>query len=301
MTTIVCCCCFFISIMITSKSVLKGSSDHIDLSDLPDLYKDLKGGDGDIICSKAKKINVLLIGKSQVGKSMIIKNLCNPRYGQSIRTYADTSNPNSYEILLTDKKTNNLISMTIIDTPGLYDERLKKLEIKDNQEILQLITKCVELNITYFHMIGLVYNIASNITPLDLNAFQIFTKFLGDKFKPISMLIFTHADAMKDDRLLEIIDELKSGEKTKEMFDYCSLGYQLLASLNKDQIATLEDDNMEKAIAEKHLIRIELMRKSFANALFDLEEKVYVDQIQQIVLEKETKIKKIQEETKKNK
>jgi len=268
----------------------------IDLTNLPDLFDNLKYGTGDIICSKSKKVNILLIGRSQVGKSMIIKNLCNPKYGQAVRSYSDTTNPNSYDLLLTNKQTGQLLNLTVIDTPGLYDERNKLTDIKSNDQILQLISKCVELNLTYFHMIGFVYDISRNVTPIDVEAFNLLKDYLGLKFSPISMLIFTHADSMTDERILETINELKTGDKTKNMFEYCKLSYQFLGSLNKDLIQTLGDKDMSVVFCDKTLQRLEKMRTNFATELFKLDKYIYIDEIEHIVREKRTKIEKIEAE-----
>jgi len=145
-------------------------------------------------------------------------------------------------------------------------------------------------------MIGFVYDISRNVTPIDVEAFNLLKDYLGLKFSPISMLIFTHADSMTDERILETINELKTGDKTKNMFEYCKLSYQFLGSLNKDLIQTLGDKDMSVVFCDKTLQRLEKMRTNFATELFKLDKYIYIDEIEHIVREKRTKIEKIEAE-----
>ena len=51
---------------------------------------------GGYYCNDAQQINILLIGRTQTGKSTIVEALKNPEYQQSNTGFSTTSNPECY-------------------------------------------------------------------------------------------------------------------------------------------------------------------------------------------------------------
>ncbi len=82
-------------------------------------------------------INILVVGRSQSGKSTLVQTLLNPRQAVQGRGYAATKDPQCYSMAFHDKEEDKYYTMKIIDTPGLEERGLNR-ESRGDEEILSL-------------------------------------------------------------------------------------------------------------------------------------------------------------------
>ena len=91
--------------------------------------------------SQAKFINILLVGRSQSGKSTLLETFMKPQQAVRGRGFAVTREPTLHTFVLTNQETNRRYTMNVIDTddtPGLRENRIDKDIQRGDEEIINL-------------------------------------------------------------------------------------------------------------------------------------------------------------------
>ena len=73
--------------------------------------------------TETKVINILMVGRSQSGKTTIIDTLKNPHVCATSRGFSDTREGSLHSLVLRDQSHNLIYQVNIIDTPGLKESR----------------------------------------------------------------------------------------------------------------------------------------------------------------------------------
>ena len=71
------------------------------------------------------------------------------------------------------------IVLNIIDTPGVFEYCDREDLVRSNEIILQSIEKCINHEITKFHLVCFAFSMTAGIQADDIKALELFKNFLG--------------------------------------------------------------------------------------------------------------------------
>jgi GTP-binding protein EngB required for normal cell division len=203
-------------------------------------------------------INVLLIGRSQVGKSTLIEVLHNPDYSTTRTGISQTREPSCKERII-DYHDGKRYTLNIIDTPGLYEVRHDPNEMRTNEQLFSLLRDIfVSGRVRALNIICFV-TIAGKTHQNDIETFTSLINFLGDRYKPISCLVLTHCDKISTETLDRLSQDIKTHPECASIVDYCQLGIHYHGTIDMDDLSTY-DEEMREMVKKSTLKRIDPMR-----------------------------------------
>ena len=245
-------------------------------------------GYGDYNIVIAKKINVLLIGRSQVGKSTIATNLLFPYFGSQKLGISDTENPCCYSLVIVRKQNieidneldeleftdsnfetlENLkfpfqhYQLNIVDTPGLTEVRNGKETVRSDDQIMNIIEKVTKIEVTGFNLICYVADY-DKIQQFDVDIFKKFISFFDKNFSSISLLLLTHGENCTLEFQDEIRRRIREHENSKEIANYCQLGIEFCGALCANEVLSTgtDDPSVRENFVKSRLRAITKMRK----------------------------------------
>jgi len=210
-------------------------------------------------------INILLVGRSQVGKSTLIESLQDPTYSSRRNGISQTREPTYKRLKLIggDKKE---YTLNIIDTPGFQEIRHDPNETRTDQKLFDLLRTVLEDGrMSGLNMIGFV-SVLGSTSQNDIDTFKSLIDFFGPQYKLISALILTHCDKVTDEKMKELTEQLKRHPKCAEVVNYCELGIHYHGTLDVDDLETY-DVNLRERMRDFALNRLKPMRAELINFL----------------------------------
>ena len=246
-------------------------------------------GYGDYNIVIVKKINVLLIGRSQVGKTTIVTNLLFPYFGSQKVGISDTKLPHCYSLVIVHngkpnienddeldnelefndskletlenlKFPNQLYQLNIVDTPGLTEISKDGKEIvQSDEQIMKIIERCLKIEVTGFNLICYVAE-CGKIQQFDVNIFQKFIAFFDKNFSAISLLLITHGDSCSLEDKDQIRKQIREHENSKEIANYCKLGIEFCGALCANEVLSLNNPVVREGFVKERLQEITKMR-----------------------------------------
>lgn len=223
---------------------------------------------GGYFCKDTTDINVLLVGRSQTGKTSILEAFKNPAFQKGKGAFADTREPSCYRLILVDSTNKQAYQLNVIDTPGLKELRTNANEDRTDSELLNLASMCVEKSLTTLHAICLVTQ-AGNITREDVHTFKTLINYIGPNLSNNCMMILTHGDRFKNEKLEEFQREIKGREDIRPVIDFCKLGIFYHGILDKDDLDQYEDAELRDAVKTSKLKRLAPMRTKLIQKLVE--------------------------------
>ncbi len=210
-------------------------------------------------------INILLIGRSQVGKSTLIEVLRDPNFSATRTGISQTREPSCKQLTMSSEG-GETYTLNIIDTPGLHEVRQDLNETRTNEQLLALLRNIFTsgqvraLNVICFvSVVGKTYQ-------NDVDTFKSLIDFFGERFKSISALILTHCDKISIERLQQLTEDIKTHPKCSAVVDYCRLGIYHHGTLDVDDLDTF-DEEMRDRIRKSTLERLEPMHAKLTEFL----------------------------------
>eukprot|EP01084_Bolivina_argentea_P194628 333958_1 len=98
---------------------------------------------------KAEVRNIIFAGKSRSGKSTLIEVLKDVNHSpKEMDILAGTQAASLATFTMESKQQNKNLHFNIMDTPGLYERQLDPKNERTNEVILDIIKKCIDLEIT---------------------------------------------------------------------------------------------------------------------------------------------------------
>ena len=148
--------------------------------------------DSDYELVDADTRNIIFVGRSRAGKTTSIDVLKdkdhNPQLFSIVRGTKDAS---VASFTMSSKKHDKDLHFNIMDTPGLF-ERVETDDERTNEVILDVIKKCIDMEITRIHHVYYVMSVQRGLSEEDLIAFDLFTDlFLGMEAKISIILSFS--------------------------------------------------------------------------------------------------------------
>lgn len=218
-------------------------------------------------------VNVLLIGRSQVGKSTIIKVLLDPSYSVEARGFSDTTEPACRQLTVRNNESNECYRLNIIDTPGL-GESMQHVEPRSNMELMRLMGQFLALNISALNAVCFVSR-ASKTHLHDINIFNQIMDYFGREFSTISMMVLTHCDEFRPSDINRFENNIQQHSATSSICNYCSLGLKRFGAINMQTIQAFQEDlydgglpsdRQTKQPISKNLTNIRAMRDALVDA-----------------------------------
>ncbi|CAF3335268.1 unnamed protein product [Rotaria socialis] len=231
-----------------------------------------------------KKINILVVGRSHSGKTTLIRSLENPMYASTYTEYARTRDPKNHTLVTRYKQTNLYYQLNMIDTAGLQEVAEQKENQRTDEQLLDLAARCVKQEITTLNIVIFMSEAGKTHTQ-DIDVFNSIMEFLGAKFENICMMVLSHCEGFKEDRLAQFVDNIRTHPSSAKAFNYCKLGVFFHGAIDYDDMSTFEDDiNFKRLYIRRKMERIAPMRQSLMEIFISRAgHEVSVDQIQLLV------------------
>lgn len=123
--------------------------------------------------------------------------------------------------------------VTIIDTPGIFDTRCKKTEIKSK------IDKCVELSVPGPHVFLLVIRLDVRFTKEEKKTVKWIQKNFGEGATHFTMVLFTRADQLENGESVEM--RIRKMDDIRETIRMCGGGYHTFNNNKNDNGQQVEE------------------------------------------------------------
>ena len=205
--------------------------------------------------NKAVVINVLVVGRAQVGKTTLVNALQDNAYSSELRGYSDTRDLKDHPIVMRDKENNRYYHINMIDTAGLDEHSRDPTQTRSNDQILNLTAKFIEKAITTLNAVIFVSK-AGETHLNDLPALRSLMKFLGPSFRDRSMMVLTHCEGLTPGKFHELAQEIREHPQSRAIADYCQLGIHPHGTININKLETMiADDDRD--------LRIGTLKKDF--------------------------------------
>ena len=214
-------------------------------------------------------INVLVVGRSQTGKTTLIESLKSTSYVSVMTGFSDTRNVTHHPIVIHDKETDQYYQINLIDTIGLGEHARDPGNTRTDDEILKLAVKFLVKEITSLHAVIFVSK-AGDTHLSDIEVFNKLKTFLGDEFKTNCMMILTHCDGYSTERFNGFAESIRTNTASREIAEYCTLGIFPHGTLNFDQLEQFKEErhrNIRQGLIGQKFELITPMRKAILKKL----------------------------------
>lgn len=165
----------------------------------------------------ADQKNVLLIGRTRSGKSTIKAVLTDPTKHAPDLTLGYGTKEAMFESFIADK---DKTVINIIDTPGLFETGSKDASLRDNPTIITTIKRCIEREITKFHLVCFCASFESGVNEQDVKAIEELATFLGKDVSRVSCLIITRCESKSEEQRKALVKEVKDHGMFQSIRDY---------------------------------------------------------------------------------
>jgi hypothetical protein len=234
--------------------------------------------------------NILIIGRTRTGKSTIQNLLVNPMaVPTDISLVSETREPSFRSFMLPKVK----LLLNIIDTPGVYERHNDESMRRSEEIILASITKCVNAEITKFHMACFAFSMGAGIQKDDIEALKLFINHLGPDVSENSCLIITRCEMKTASQRERLKRELSEDTEFKKIRPYFKKGIFFTGSLNYDDYNTGQSsviDQFKNILEYRKMLINEFMQDIKP---FEINQSC-ISEIRKIQLEYDEKIKRLQ-------
>ncbi|KAK7175566.1 hypothetical protein R3I93_002477 [Phoxinus phoxinus] len=224
------------------------------------------------ILEKKDKIRLVMLGKTGAGKSAAGNTIIGRSvFKSSISSKSQTKRCQSETTVRIGKQ------ISVIDTPGLYDNELNK------EEIITELVKCITYSSPGPHAFIIVIKLG-RFTEEEKNTIKELKEVFGENIKKYTMILFTHKDQLEEEN--KTIEEflLESDPDLKNLVESCGNRFFCLDN-NSSSFPQFKDllSKIEKMVEEN--------RGHFTNDVFEGTEKCIQEIQKQKLREKVEQLK----------
>lgn len=216
-------------------------------------------GDPKRVAEKARTAdirNVVLVGRTRVGKSTCFEIIKDPRKVPRNKTIFSVTEDTIFDSLViedvrqrndgtstNETGQNKLLVLNIIDTPGLFEIKAAGKPERNNEAILNIIAKCLNKELTKFHIICFCVPFETSVNHQDIDAITLFMEFAGAGISSNCCLLFTQAESETQQARDQRVAELKVAPQFNKILPFFKKGVYFTGALNPN------DWNYANAIA----------------------------------------------------
>lgn len=217
------------------------------------------------IASPCQQRNILLVGRSRMGKSKFVQMLKDPtNWGGKLQLVADTKEPILEQFIVNHGGVH--MSLTIIDTPGLSEIKVDADQQRDDSFILNLIEASAKKHVTYFNAILFFASFNDGLQGETLQAMEVLQKYLGETSADFSMLIVPKTESMTDEMVHDLMSEAFSIQKYGEVFARLRRGFHPTGFI-VDESMRVQDPQTVKHSYQRILHRRESVLTELLNSV----------------------------------
>ncbi|XP_065103918.2 GTPase IMAP family member 4-like [Paramisgurnus dabryanus] len=221
-----------------------------------------------------KTFRILLVGKTGVGKSATGNTILGKNVFKSSVSFSSVTGQceKSHAIV-------NGRSVTVIDSPGLFDTNLSE------DETIRRIKRCIPLSAPGPHVFLVVIQLG-RFTKEEEKAVEIIQEIFGKEVSTYTMVLFTHGDQLEGTNILE---HLRESPELVKLIKTCNGRYHVIDNLDKnpDQVIQLLD-RIDQLVAEND-------GQYYSSEMLEMVERAIEKEKQRILKETlEQKIKEIE-------
>eukprot|EP00485_Elphidium_margaritaceum_P020953 CAMPEP_0202715504 /NCGR_PEP_ID=MMETSP1385-20130828/90815_1 /ASSEMBLY_ACC=CAM_ASM_000861 /TAXON_ID=933848 /ORGANISM="Elphidium margaritaceum" /LENGTH=307 /DNA_ID=CAMNT_0049376785 /DNA_START=1 /DNA_END=921 /DNA_ORIENTATION=+ len=208
---------------------------------------------------QADNRNIIFVGRSRAGKSTAINVLKDKDFDPGLfDILRGTRDATVQSFTMKSKAAGNNLHFNIMDTPGLF-ERAEKDDRRTNEVILDVIKKCIDMEITKLHHVYFVMSALRGLAEEDLKAFDLFSElFLGMEQKISVILSF--AQEITEEDYDHYIDQFKNKvPELRRMYEKIDGRIFFLGAAKKSKMANMsmlrENVHKQRAVLFEHIIQ----------------------------------------------
>ncbi|XP_050961040.1 GTPase IMAP family member 8-like isoform X2 [Labeo rohita] len=174
-------------------------------------------------------------------------------------------------------------SVTVVDTPGLFDTTLK------NDQVVEEIMKCVLLSSPGPHVFVTVLSVG-RFTKEEMDTVDLIKKIFGPKAAQFSIVLFTRGDDLENESIQDYVKRSKSAELKKLIRD---CGNRFLSFNNREKGDRSQVIQLLNMIEE---LKNTAEGRYFTNSMFEEAEMSIKKRMEEIMKEREREIQAQREE-----
>ena len=172
--------------------------------------------------------NILLLGRSQIGKSTFKSILADPtQIPDETKPYVQTEFPlfEQYNVKGMD------LIINFIDTPGLFQQTKT---LPDNATLMTLIDGYIRSRVTQLHFVCFCISMETKVNTDDLHIVQKFFDYLGPEIRKNACLIITKCESKSENQLHSMYKDARTDLDFKVLSSQMKQGVFFTGSINDD-------------------------------------------------------------------
>ena len=176
---------------------------------------------------RRNQINILLIGRTRIGKTTLKDVLANPT---AIPSDEKTEFPQFEQFAVTGTDT----ILNFIDTPGLFQRTQTASGLPDNMTLIQLIESYIRSKVNQLHFVCFCISIETPVLAEDLEVLRAFFNVLGPDIRRNTCVIITQCESKTERERDDFHEQAQRNLDLKVLCSQMKQGIFFTGSINSE-------------------------------------------------------------------